>query len=580
MAGSNSDFLYRHIFEVNPEDVGPFEKWVILQKGSPYNPFYYSPEYLLLHEGGSFSSVLSYASGRVTGQEEYGKPGLSFGKRTDLMYAFVMNKDQVFSVEGQAIFPLDNSEFWQCLAILNSSSFQIAVNTVCGQHKLHGYLNAVHFASQFIPDCSGDAKSIYLALQRMDMYNELSLIFALPLAVMPNSKEPLLFIIEERISERQADLERIRQRHMSINSRIAKTLGAPEEIIDEGVDACYISNMFGQDGSTYDEVHNLFSWLLGCLFGRWDIRLATGEKLLPIPPEPFTSLSICSQGMLQNNRGLPATPQDVPPDYPLRISWPGILVDEARHIEDVEKRVWDALSVIWEERSGTIEQEAGEILSVPSLRDYFRNSMGFFADHLKRYSKSRRFAPIYWPLSTPTNSYTLWLYYLRLSNQTLFTCVNDFVDPKLKQVSEETARLRLKKGRSASDEKDLERLTDFERELKDFRAELLRVAAFWEPNLNDGVQITAAPLWKLFQHKPWQKKLKETWEKLEAGEYDWAHLAYSIRPEQVREKCKTDKSLAIAHDLEQLYVEPKTPAKKKKGKKQAELEMDDLFDEN
>jgi hypothetical protein len=148
-------------------------------------------------------------------------------------------------------------------------------------------------------------------------------------------------------------------------------------------------------------------------------------------------------------------------------------------------------------------------------------------------------------------------------NQILFTCVNDFVDPKLKQVSAETARLRLKKGRNTTDEKELERLTDLERELKDFRAELLRVAAFWKPNLNDGVQITAAPLWRLFQHKPWQKRLKETWGKLEAGEYDWAHLAYSIWPKRVREKCKSDKSLAIAHDLEHLYVEPKGTVNKK-----------------
>ena len=32
--------------------------------------------------------------------------------------------------------------------------------------------------------------------------------------------------------------------------------------------------------------------------------------------------------------------------------------------------------------------------------------------------------------------------------------------------------------------------------------------------------ITAAPLWKLFGLKPWQKKLQETWKALEKGEYD------------------------------------------------------------
>ena len=44
--------------------------------------------------------------------------------------------------------------------------------------------------------------------------------------------------------------------------------------------------------------------------------------------------------------------------------------------------------------------------------------------------------------------------------------------------------------------------------------------------------------------------LKDTWAKLEKGDYDWAHLAMAYWPDRVREKCKTDKSLAIAHDLE------------------------------
>ena len=65
--------------------------------------------------------------------------------------------------------------------------------------------------------------------------------------------------------------------------------------------------------------------------------------------------------------------------------------------------VGPALAVIWGERSAAIEQEACEILGVRTLRDYFaeKKSGGkFFKDHLKRYSKSRRKAPIYWPLST------------------------------------------------------------------------------------------------------------------------------------------------------------------------------------
>jgi hypothetical protein len=124
------------------------------------------------------------------------------------------------------------------------------------------------------------------------------------------------------------------------------------------------------------------------------------------------------------------------------------------------------------------------------------------------------------------------------------------VEPKLKQVSETVNNLRQKTNRTRQEEKELEKLTDFEAELKDFRDELLRLAKFWKPNLNDGVQITAATLWKLFQHKPWQKKLKETWQKLEIGDYDWSHLAYSIWPDRVIRASHKDRSYAIAHDLE------------------------------
>jgi hypothetical protein len=72
--------------------------------------------------------------------------------------------------------------------------------------------------------------------------------------------------------------------------------------------------------------------------------------------------------------------------------------------------------------------------------------------------------------------------------------------------------------------------------------------------------------------------LKETWEKLEKGDYDWAHLAYTLWPTRVREKCKTDKSLAIAHGLEELYVEPPTSAKMKRTRRPRVQELEETED--
>ena len=138
----------------------------------------------------------------------------------------------------------------------------------------------------------------------------------------------------------------------------------------------------------------------------------------------------------------------------------------------------------------------------------------------------------------------------------------------MQQVEHDLVALRTKGStRSAADEKSFEKLQALEAELIELRETILEIAPNYRPNQDDGVQISAAPLWRLFCHKPWQKILKDTWAKLEKGDYDWAHLAMAYWPDRVREKCKTDKSLAIAHDLENLYEEPEIAPGAKRGRK-------------
>jgi len=351
--------------------------------------------------------------------------------------------------------------------------------------------------------------------------------------------------------------------------------------------------------TSYSLLLELISCLIGFVFGRWDVRFPLNPGLAPKPPDPFNPLPVCPPGMLIGSDGLPAESGHIvseewlrarpdantlPPEgkvmnptvpdteYPVRISWDGILVDDPGfyraqpHKDDVVCRIREVLDVLWKNKAHEIEQEACDILGVSELRDYFQKPSGFFQDHLKRYSKSRRKAPIYWPLSTDSDNYKLWIYYHCLTDQTLYTCLTDFIEPKIKEVSGDIDRLQkeLADGGNAKLRGQLETLMDFHQELIDFSTELLRVAKLpYKPNLNDGVMITAAPLWKLFRFKPWQKDLKSCWEKLKAGEYDWAHIAYSIWPDRVLEKCKTDRSIAIAHDLEELCeVEPNKPKRR------------------
>lgn len=250
-------------------------------------------------------------------------------------------------------------------------------------------------------------------------------------------------------------------------------------------------------------------------------------------------------------------------------------MDDRDHPNDVVRRVRAVLGALWPEGAdaGRIEGEACAILGVHELREYFAKPAAFFGDHLKRYSKSRRQAPIYWPISTNSGSFTLWLYYHRLSSDTLFTAVNRYVDPKIEQIRRRAAELRGRldaaSGREATGLREQhDRASGFLRDLEGFRAELLRVAGLaYQPNLDDGVIINAAPLHKLFRHREWAKATRECWAKLERGDYDWARLAYTLWPERVQQKCRTDKSPAIAHGLDDLYQEASPPPVGRSGRR-------------
>ena len=174
---------------------------------------------------------------------------------------------------------------------------------------------------------------------------------------------------------------------------------------------------------------------------------ATGERRPPALPDPFDPLPVCSPGMLQGDDGLPLP--HTPEGYPLRIDWDGILVDDPDHSDDIVRRVRDVLEVIWKDRADAIEKEACEILGVTDLRDYFRKpgKGGFWDDHVTRYSKSRRKAPIYWLLQSSKKNYALWIYYHRLDKDILFKALLNYVEPKIRLEESRLEPLRAQKCR-------------------------------------------------------------------------------------------------------------------------------------
>ncbi len=593
---SPHSFFFRVWWEVMNLDIN--KRWKRVTRGGDFSPFYRSNPLVIdwYRNGRTVKEYIlkqyPYLNGnygwKIQDEDKYELLGITWGKRNERFNAQAMPAGHIFTDEGQGII-LNNSKMaLLILGYLNSTLVAYFLSLTSGLQKHYVYLRPVPILELSHTTCRNIefATAQILALkQKWDSTSETSPLFLLPVPTNIGSLPTIATVYRVNVDNWTTDSEKIQNLRASIDGMIfTETALSIADITEiEGLAATLPPDTPNIEGfvplnkdSLFELTLSFFSYYIGSALGRWDVRLAIGEKPTDEPLDPFVLLPISPPAMLRNNVGFPATPADIPVDYPLRISWSGILVDDPGHVEDINQRVREVLRVIWFDRADAIEQEACEILGVASLRAYFANPSHFFDNHLKRYSKSRRAAPIYWPLSTPSGSYTLWLYYHRLTDQTLYSCVNDFVEPKLKQVNDDVDTLRRRANRSRQEEKELARLSDLALELAAFRDELLRIARFWQPNLNDGVQITAAPLWRLFQHRAWQKRLKETWAALEAGDYGWAHLAYSIWPDRVRAKCKTDKSLAIAHDLEHLYVEPVKPVKVKKGgRKQQQLDDDE-----
>ncbi len=275
------------------------------------------------------------------------------------------------------------------------------------------------------------------------------------------------------------------------------------------------------------------------VLGRWDILLATGEDKLSELPDPFRPLPICPQGMSQRRQGRATKDKGQPTKvYPLSIVGEGALADDTESSDDVVRRDRDVIEGIWRGRADAIEKEARDILGVADLRDYFRKpgAGGFWDDHVKRYSKSRRKAPIYWLLQSSKKNYALWLYYHRLDKDLLFKALVNYVEPKIKLVlghlSFVLGQIQSTKdqGPRTKDqkklEKEAERLESLLSELRDFEDKLRRAANLHlEPDLNDGVVLNIAPLHELV---PW-KEAKKYWDELLEGKYEWSSIGKQLR---------------------------------------------------
>lgn len=540
----------------------PGDGWHGFAKGGTFSPFY-ADVYLMTNwdkDGAEVKAGICRRYPYLNGNAEfvaknpqfYLRPGITWPRRTNGLSFRAMPRGCIFADKGPAAF-VDDDEPDALLAlctVVNSLAFGLLVSVQLARVELAQSFEVGLIQQTPLPDLSTEQKARLATLARrawslkrtLDTIEETSHAYVLPAALRARLADYDPVAIEAELSRIQIEIDSIAFDLYGFNEADRAAVQGTQGVANEG-DAEDSADDEGDDedsASPIDHMAGLLSWAVGVAFGRFDWRLATGERAAPPEPDPFDPLPAKSPGML---------PDGAAPFH----AHEGILVDDPGHPHDLARLIEEVLVRV-------------EVPIPEDVRRWLQRD--FFPFHLQRYSKSRRKAPIYWPLSTTSGSYTLWVYYPSLTSQTLYTAINDFVEPKLKQVGADVTALRNKgSNRTRDDEKQFEALQAFELELIELRDTLLKLAPTYKPNHDDGVQISAAPLWPLFRHKPWQKVLKDTWEKLKKGDYDWAHLAMNYWPDRVREKCKTDKSLAIAHGLEDLYEEPEAKPKKTHGRK-------------
>jgi hypothetical protein len=537
------------------------KKWVTLSKGGGASAF--AAEFYLVvnwakdgEEMKELNNSLHGNSGwsrNIRSTDCYFLSGLSWAVRTRRFNPYVVPSGGIFSVSRYQAFMPQQDRLW-ILALLNCDMTTLLLRLCSERYEHPKFIVGIVAALPFpVPPFEQKRRLEHLAERGIAVVlsrstaNEMSRNFELPhlLQVKGDTLSEMLSAWRARLENWNRELavvekeiNEIGRELYGVTSDQAVDVPGTEESLAHGEEDTEEGEPEPEERlgelSDREYIAQLCSYLVGSLLGRWKVEL-TRFSAQPTPSfDPWQPLPVSSPGMLACSRLRHTTESSASsPLHP--IASDGIIVDDSEHRQDMVRRVRETLELIWKGQAEAIEQEISKLLGVRELRDYFRKPSkgGFWEDHVARYTKSRRKAPIYWLLQSSKKSYALWLYYHRLDKDLLFKTLVNYVEPKIRL---ETSRLETPRDQKAAAgvsgkeakriDKELERQEDLLSELRDFEDRLRRAANLHlEPDLNDGVVLNIAPLWELV---PW-KEPKNYWDELLKGEYEWSSIGKQLR---------------------------------------------------
>ncbi|WP_449256346.1 BREX-1 system adenine-specific DNA-methyltransferase PglX [Bosea sp. (in: a-proteobacteria)] len=543
-------------WELNGQDIGKNKKWRWLVKGGEFALFY-SEIHLLLNwsNDGEELKQINFSLNGSTSQVRqastfWGQEGATYSKRASGFSARVLPKDCIFTSNGPAIIPLNGTDPLYLIGWLNSRPIRAFAHLNAGAYDSYstGALKQLPWKkpgpAQTENMRNAVASAIYASKRQASLSEECSGWFVkMPLY-------PKLSIIKTELNS--LIVEKDNQAKFALATADAvvselydfQTLDWTSAFIGDALDhnesSASNSLTYGESPdqillSDAEVAYRTISYLVGIAFGRWT-------------PSPEINTEITEA--LED--AVAALPSILPGANPFALSagFDGSILSTGSLTELVRTKLNLLVGP-----DNELESECLIALSAKTLEIYLDNPNMFFKEHISNYSKSKRSAPIYWQLGVPSGRYGVWIYAPKAIKDTLFRLQDDILEQKI--ANEQRALAEMSTGRqdlSVNERKNVEEQEVFVAELRQFSDEVKRVAPLWNPHLDDGIIITMAPLWRMVGHyKPLQKELRAKWQDLQAGQYDWSHQAMHLWPERVVPKCAEDRSLAIAHGLEDVF---------------------------
>jgi hypothetical protein len=571
---TGDDFRFvRAFWEVDPRRIAHDREatragraWVPFAKGGEYSP-YWADIHLLVDWEDDGARIRAYEGSVIRNQRYYFRPGITWPRRTQGGFnPSLLPGGCVFADKGPAIFPLPPERPLALLGLLLSRPYIAMLDTVAtfGSYEVGAvarlpwpkgspdileevvaeicsYKEALEQGDETTRRFVGPIVDSAALAEKIEADDVARLARGAQLLDQLADSEPyilaMLDLDEAAVGFLDDEVGRITFPRSTSDEEIEREMprAKPPRWVDaelEGgaqrarVGVREAVTLLVEDSArrariVRDAGERVLSYLLGCAFGRWDVRVGRDPSRVALPGDLLEPPAVCSPGMLVGADGFPSA--DAPAGYPLSIPRDGVLVDEAGHRADVLGAVEAAAAALVDEPSMLLH-ELGDLLG-GDLRGHLRR--GFFKDHLSRYSKSRRKAPIYWPLYVSSKAWGVWVYAQRISRETLFA-VEAAADARLGSAIIEIRRLedsQLSAGRGTPREVAtmLESQRSLAEELRRFHREARRIAETgWVPDLDDGIVLCAAPLTELFCD--WRPELSRRRTEIKAGMHAWADV--------------------------------------------------------